>query len=304
MIVDPLGYVACEPYSGKSKHERAILYVCSDEYVHWLFASLASMNDQSDCKGFAVYVACVGNSRLTNMVCEYFDVSAIQGNAIKKRCRHTKSIVYSAASLIPEDFIVCADADLIYCDEWDGIWSQCEEFSVKCVHDMQYFLLCNVGEKPSLRNALIRGLYYRRVDKWNIPQRVLDSELVINDGVITSRRKTMLEMESYMRSWLAERVPYSGQSIGSNQWVINAVALDMGILEELPRRYNCMITASGRQTWQGSNIRHYVCDKFGPNAGRDERVSILHYANKPEKVTDIRDLYMKQYEKWRTDNGL
>ena len=271
----------------KIEADDVVCTVASAGYDLWLTGLLSSLQRHGNVSHAARVVFNLGNDPKIAEICAAWGTYCIPIEAVAAPGPWSKSILYSAASILGIGRIVCLDADMLVLGDISSLFSVIETCS-----DSALFVCQDGMAGATLRDSwpiVYSGDQYEMV-RLKLDGVRGDSPLTLNDGMLAGSCTAFLRLESKIRevyrgNWdILER-----QSI-RNQFFLNAAAVDLNCVVLLPDIYNAQMHIFSKDIFvSGDNPQNTRL--FYHN----QEVRIVHYSgNQKSSHPDIHTFY-RQY---------
>lgn len=220
--------------------DRVICTVASCGYDEWLTGMLSSLKRHGNVPDVSIVVFNIGNDSNVQKVAEQWGALNVPVDPIAKPAAWSKSILYSAASLLQRGQIVCLDTDILVMGDISPLFTiieTCEQNSIFVVRDGLSY--------DSLRNSwteIYEGTKAETV-RLGLDGPLGDYKLTVNDGVMAGSCRAFLKLEQAIRCHYLGKWDILERQAWRNQIFSNLAMAELNCAVELPAQYNAQIHA-------------------------------------------------------------
>jgi len=246
--------------------ENCIVTVASAGYARLLHGLLASLRKYSDCPDALLAVILVDDDPECECVANTHGAAIVRARSLARKDQTLKSVMYSAAQVLPAQRFICLDADILVLGSLVPVFESLEA----C--DSNTILACRDAfvRSSSLMEALCTHYLGKPAD---IPlllpksKREGDYKLLVNDGVLAGTRAAFLGLARAIGSmagapgWV-DQLPHHRWR---NQFVLNLALAHLDCGTELDPIYNLQLHMTDielslqqnppRALWQGRSAQ-------------------------------------------------
>lgn len=271
LLVDPLGRAEIVVPQDLEKFDLCIATAGSPGFEDWIDDLLGSIVSNANCPGAMLAVFFYGESQQMVRVAEQHGALLIQCRPLKPASMAYKSVLFSAANVLPASKFLCLDADIVVLGDLSPIVQSLDAIPQSSVLVAREALgTMNLGEA-------LRGIYSSDLEKVS---RMLEDDLraemeynfVVNNGVFAAAAPGLRAMDRMMRSWpkastwIDDPSPYIAWR---DQFVFNLALARLQCGVELDGRFNVQL---GREKIEMRGGIHDVV-----RAGTREPVAVAHF---------------------------
>ena len=264
--------------------DEVICTVAGVGYDLWLNGLLASLKHRGNVDQAQRVVFNLGNDPKVSEVAALWSAICIPVEEVVPTRQWSKSILYSAASILKTGRLICLDVDMLILGDISDLFTivkTCEDNSVFVVQD---------GIAKSRLQEFVLNIYHcdaYEIDRLGLSSSLGDSPFIINDGIMVGSYLAFLKVENelrklYLGNWdILERQPIR------NQLLFNIALIQSNTGVNLSHIYNGQMHACHKDVvLSRDNIRN---TKMFHN---NHELKIAHYSgDSKDHHKDVHEFY-------------
>lgn len=264
--------------------DRAICTAASAGYGPWLAGLFSSLKRHGNVPDVSLFVFNIGDDPEVRDVAAWWGATSIPVEFVAKPAAWSKSILYSAASLLQSGHILCLDTDMHILGDISGLFTvvdTCAQSSIFVVRDGL--------SKVTLRESWteLYGGTPAEILRLNLDGPLGKYPLTVNDGLMLGSCRAFLSLESVIRQQYHGRWDILETLAWRNQIFSNLAMAQLNCAVELGSEYNTQIHAHKKNILVSKdNIQNVKA--FHQN----HPVKVLHYTGlEKEAHPDVHKFY-------------